>query len=157
LTTINDYVGRTVDVVAFQGTVPRGEVQLQQTLALPGTSGQVTTGIVKLGQRFLIELLTERGSLVHRPERGSTFMLEIRSQMIRTQTELYAAFARGLLDVRRNLRGEDRDSDPLDEQYVGAEIISVELSAGNAKVFVAVRSRDTSIPAAIMPIAVSVA
>src|SRR5690606_30103881 len=111
-----DYIGRTVDVVAFQGTQLRGEILLAQRLARPGTGGSVNTGIVKLGQRFLLELLTERGSMKHRPERGSSFMREVRSQRIRTVTELHAAFARGLLDVRRNLRGEDAEDDPLDEQ-----------------------------------------
>lgn len=154
MSTLNDYIGKTVDIVAFQGSQPRGEVQLQQTFALPGTGGTIATGIVKLGQRFLIEILTERGSLRHRPARGSTFMVEVRSQYIRTATELYAAFARGLLDVRRNLRAEESDSDPLDEQYGGAEIVSIELQAGNAKVFVAVRSRDPA-AVAVLPIAVS--
>jgi hypothetical protein len=156
LSTINDYIGRTIDVVAFQGSRPRGDTQLTQALALPGSGGAINTGIAKLGQRFLLELLTELGSMVHWPERGSTFMLEVRSQRIRTATDLYAALARGLLDVRRNLRGEDQETDPLDEQYGGAEIVSVELTDGNAKVFIAVRSLDPT-AVAIMPIEVSLA
>lgn len=156
MSTINDYIGRTVDIVAFQGSQPRGEVQLQQALVLPGSGGSISTGIVKLGQRFLIELLTERGSVPHRPARGSTFMVEISAQYIRTVTELYAALARGLIDVRRNLRAEETDDDPLDEQYGGAEIVNVELQAGNAKVFIAVRSRDPA-AVAILPIEVSLA
>jgi hypothetical protein len=156
LSTINDYIGRTVDFVAFQGSQPRGEVQLQQVLVLPGTGGAISTGIVKLGQRFLIELLTVRGSVPHKPGRGSSFMGEVQSQYIRTVTELYAALARGLIDVRRNLRAEESPDDPLDEQYGTAQIVNVELQAGNAKVFIAVSSRDPE-AVAILPIEVSLA
>lgn len=154
MSSVNQYIGRTVDVSAFQGSQPRGEVQLTQALALPGESGQLISGIVKLGQRFLIELLTMKGSLRHRPERGSTFMIEVYGQRIRTVTDLYAAFARGLVDVQRNLTAEDRESDPLDEQYAGATITRAEFQGGQAKVFVAVRSRDAH-AVAIMPITVS--
>lgn len=142
--------------MAFQGSQANGEVQLQQALVLPGSGGAIATGIVKLGQRFLIELLTEQGSIPHRPARGSTFMVEIHSQYIRTPTELLGALARGLIDVRRNLLAEETATDPLDEQYGGASVVSVELQAGNAKVFIAVQSRDPD-AVAILPIEVSLA
>lgn len=156
MSTINDYIGRTVDIVAFQGSQPRGEVQLQQILVPPGSGGSISTGIVKLGQRFLIELLTIRGSVPHKPGRGSTFMGEVQSQYIRTVTDLYAALARGLLDVRRNLQAEESEDDPDDERFGGAQIVNVELQAGNAKVFIAVSSRDPE-AVAILPIEVSLA
>ncbi len=89
MTVFNDYIGRKVDVLAFQGPVPVGEVLLTQSLALEGTGGMVTTGINFLAQRFLIELLTERGSIPHWPIRGTTFMTEIRSQFVRT-LEIYS-------------------------------------------------------------------
>lgn len=151
---IANYVGRTVDILAFQGSLPEGEVLLEQSLAVPGEGGRLTTGINKLGQRFLIELFTETGSKIYRPSRGSTLMLEARQGQIRTQTDLFAAFSRALIDVRRNLLSEETSNDPADERFGSAEIVSVELTPGRAKVFVAVSSRD---PAAkfIAPITIS--
>jgi hypothetical protein len=153
---LNDYIGRTVDILAFQGAKPRGETQLQQTLVAAGSGGAIVTGILKLSQRFLIELLTPRGSVPHRPTRGSSFMVEVSSQYIRTPMELEGAFARGLVDVRRNLQAEETADDPLDEQYGIAWVTSVEVQNGNAKIFIAIRSRDPA-AVAILPIEVSLA
>ena len=61
MSTVADYVGRTVDVVAYQGSGLGGERQLTQSLGREEDGkGQINTGIVKLGQRFLLELLTEQ-------------------------------------------------------------------------------------------------
>lgn len=150
-----DYVGRYVDLVVFHGTEAVGDVPLTQALTPPGQSGAVSTGIVKLGQRFLLELLTERGSVLYRPSRGSTFLTEVRSQRIRTVTDLRAALSRGLLDVRRNLQGEDSDKYPLDEQYGGAVVDHVTLHNGYARIYISVRSRDANVKV-ILPINISV-
>ncbi len=151
---VTEFVGRQVDVVAFYGTQEQGEILLDQTLFIVGESGRLTTGIVRLGQRFLIELLTERGSMKYRPERGSTFMLEVRRGQIRTQIDLFAAFSRGLIDVARNLRAYETDTDALDEKFGGSKITGVEFRPGEAKVHVEVRSQDPNV-IAILPINVS--
>jgi hypothetical protein len=83
-------------------------------------------------------------------------MDEVQSQFIRNVTDLYSALARGLIDVRRNLQAEESEDDPLDERFGSAQIVNVELQAGNAKVFIAVSSRDPE-AVAILPIEVSLA
>jgi hypothetical protein len=148
------YVGRTIDLAVFQGTAARGDIRLVQALALEGGSGAVTTGVVKLGQRFLMELFTELGSMKHRPERGSTFLLELRSGLIRTTTDLFAAFSRALLDVRRNLLSDEIADGPADEKLLSSEIINVELNGDHAVVSVRVTSQD---PAAQLILPVSMA
>lgn len=154
MSTIADYVGRTIDVLAYDGAVARGEVQLEQTLALDGQSGKICTGIQKLGQRFLIELLTERTTMPFRPTRGTDFMYEARIGRFRTQIDVYTAMSRALVDLRRNLQAEESDSDPDDERYLGAEIISVEYVPGEAKIWLRVYSQDAN-AVAILPISVT--
>lgn len=155
MSTIADYAGRTIDVLAFQGVVAKGHVRLVQALALEGESGRVTTGANKLAQRFLIELLTERGSMPFWPARGTTFLLEVSRGQVRTVTQLFAAISRGLLDARRNLTSEETDSDPDDERYGSAEVLSVEISDGTAKVFLRLQSRAADAKL-ILPIEISI-
>lgn len=154
-TTVADYIDRRVDVAAFQGTQEQGEVLLLQALAEPGGSGKVATGLVKLGQRFLLELLTEQGSMPFQTTRGSTFMTELRTGRVRTPADLSAAFHRALINVRRNLIADELDDDPGDERYESAEIAGLELTAGEAKLYIRLTSLSND-PAAIIPLAVTV-
>ena len=151
---VTDYIGRTIDVAAFQGQVRDGESQLLMDLAEPGTGGQILTGIVKLGQRFFMELLTERGTMIYRPDRGTLFLTELREGQVRSQVDLLGAFSRALIDVIRNLQNEETDSDPDDERIKSADVINVEFSPGEAKVFVEVASQDATAKE-ILPIKIS--
>ncbi len=137
-----NYVGRTVDVAAFQNVSAIQKTLLDQALASPGKSGTMLTGIAKLGQRFLLELLTEQESMPFLSNRGCSFMTEARLGQIRTQIDLSAALSRALLDVERNLTAEESDSDPDDEKYGSAEIDSVEYSGNGAKVAIRLSSQD---------------
>jgi hypothetical protein len=125
-----------------------------QALADPGKSGTVLTGIAKLGQRFLMELLTKRGSMKFLPNRGCNFMLEAQLGYIRTQFDLLSSFSRALLDVKANLQAEELDTDPLDERFGSADIDSLEFDGSNAKIFIRVTSLD---PNAIIILPVSTA
>jgi hypothetical protein len=81
-------------------------------------------------------------------------MREAQQQLIRTQVDLFAALSRGLLDVARNLRAYESDSDPDDERFASAEILNVTFTPGEAVVSMRVRSRDPNV-SAILPINVS--
>ncbi len=151
---MNTYVGRQIDIAAFQGFPGGQEVLLRQALADDGQSGKLVTGIAKLGQRFLLELLTERGSMPFDTERGSTFMQEARLGYIRSQTDLIAAYTRAMLDISRTLIAEEADSDPLDERFQDAVLASVEFSPGSASMSIQLSSLD---PAAQLVIPVPLA
>ena len=71
MSTVADYVGRTIDVLAYDGAVPAGEVLLEQIMAQPGEGGKIATGMQKLAQRFILELFTETGSQLYFPNRGT--------------------------------------------------------------------------------------
>lgn len=138
---VRSYAGRTVDYLAFDGMIPSPESQLSQTLAQPGQSGAMITGIEKLVQRFLIELLTEQGSLHYQPSRGTFFMTALRAGTIRTSQDLFSSFSSAEVDIRDNLKMEETlSADPEDERYAGSELLSASLLGDTASLLFSISS-----------------
>jgi len=130
---VKTYVGRTVDYLAFDDAKAAGDTLLTQTLVLPGQSGALITGIEKLVQRFLLELLTEQGSLEYDVNRGTLFITHIRAGYIRTSQDLISAFNAAEVVLRNNLRlEEDVKKDPADERYQTATLINATLTGDQA-------------------------
>ena len=155
MSTVADYAGRTVDVVAYQGSGLGGERLLSQSLGDANGDGRICTGIVKLGQRFLLELLTEQGSMMFLPLRGSTFMTEARLGYFRNQVDILSGLSRALLTIKRNLRAEESDDDPADERFGAAIITNIEYTPGEAKVFITLISRAGA-ATVVLPINVAI-
>jgi len=156
MSTVVDYVGRTVDVVAYQGSGFGGERQLTQSLGRAEDGrGMIITGIVKLGQRFILELLTEQGSMQFLPTRGCTFMTEARLGYFRNQVDVLAALSRALIGIKRNLKSEESNSDPDDERYGSVVVDSIEYVAGEVKLFLSLTSRAGAVTV-VLPISVSI-
>jgi len=129
--TVREYAGRTVDLLAFDGMTLQGEALLEPTLA--SGSGALVTGIQKLAQRFLIELLTEQGTLDYALNRGTLLMTQFRSGVLRTSQDLFSAFSSAEVDVRNNLRlEEDSTVDPADERYGSAQLLGATLLGDTA-------------------------
>jgi len=155
---IYDYIGRTVDYLAFDGAKPDngGEAKLSPAMVMPGKSGALTTGIQKLVQRFILELLTEKGSLQYQPSRGTLFMTYLRIGYIRTTSQLIALFNSSELDIRNNLRlEEDFVNDPLDERYANAELLSATLSGDMAYLSIRIHSQAGDSRSVIYPLRVT--
>lgn len=153
---VTDYVGRTIDLLAYQGAVARGERLLTQELAEPGNSGTIITGIHKLSQRFLLELLTERGSIAYLPARGCDFMTEANRGSWRTPLDIQAAFSASVTDISTNLKNEESSSDPSDERFSAAELVAVSLVAGDAAITIKITSLAGASRAVILPLSVIV-
>lgn len=136
----SDYIGRTIDLLAYQGAPGRGEVLTIQALAQPGKTGQITTGIQKLAQRFLLELLTEVGSIPHLPTRGCQFMVDANSGTFQNQYDVLASFSQSLVDITENMQSVEKDTDPDDERFDRAEVESVAFTPGNASISVRIYS-----------------
>jgi hypothetical protein len=102
---------------------------LTAALMLPGNDGMIIAGIDKLVQRFLLELLTESGSILFAPTRGCQFMAYLRMGHIRTSFDAHQLFNSALVDITRNLLSDQLLSDPTDEQFAGATLTSISLSA----------------------------
>jgi hypothetical protein len=103
-------------------------------------AGEVCTGIQKLAQRFLIKLMTKKGSRTYKLAEGTNFMLKMQQGRIRTETDMYAAFQLAELAAGRQLRAEETDADPDDERYSKAEMRALTVSPGYANITVELRS-----------------
>jgi hypothetical protein len=154
---IQDYIGRKIDILAYYTEETGvGEVQLKPELAPQGTGGLITTGIQKLAQRFLLELLTEKGSMLYLPTRGCDFMKEARLGYLRTPLDVMASFSAALSDIKRNLRLEESATDAADEKLASAEVLSVSLSGDKASVHVQVLSQAGTTRTVVAPLAVTI-
>lgn len=155
----NDYTGRKVDILAFDGPYTDNTFKMTQELyGASQTSGKVCAGIQKLAQRWLIEFLTPLGSVPYLPTRGCNFINQSRSGRIRTEADAFTAFTFASDKVAFNLRVEDNAGTyPDDEKYSAAELISLKLDVGS-KLSLSVRidslagvSRVFVVPLTVVP------
>lgn len=91
--------------------------------------GKSCDGIVKLAQRWLLEFLTEKGSIKFQPERGSNFVTRLRNGNIATESDVFLAFASAAADVGGNLRNAEEAEDPDTERLGYARLTKVSLSS----------------------------
>lgn len=148
-----DYAGRSYDFLALQNIKARGDARLGLELAKQGDSTYICVGVQKLAQRWLLEFLTERGSMPGLPARGTDFMTRVRQGRIRTEAALRAAFAFAEYDARVNLQKEEEITWPDDERLAGVNLISVAFLPGYANLRVGIASRAGVLRDIILPIA----
>ncbi len=147
-----DYANRKYDYLAFRNVAALGDQQLGLALYDGDTSGQICVGIQKLAQRWALEFLTERGSMPGLPARGCAFMTLVRRGVLRTQADVISAFNTEDLYITRNLRNEEYDGMPLDEQFADAELTSVAILPGYMNLHVMITSRAGAARAVILPV-----
>lgn len=153
--TTAQYGGRTIDFLAFENMKASGDAQLTQALVLPGQAGALITGIEKLVQRFLLELLTERGSLHYDLQRGTFFITKIRAGMISTSQSLFAVFNAAELELRNTLKmEEDKLNEPADECYKQATLLAASLLGDFATLSIQVQSMAEESRTIIYPLRV---
>lgn len=149
---LQDYATRRYDFLALEGVKPEGDNKLNLLLFSEDNSGQICTGIQKLSQRWLLEFLTERGSMVGKPTRGCDFMTRVRTGRLRNQTDVVYAFSYAETIVRRNLRDEETDDMPDDEKIAGAAAINIAFLPGYAMLAVEITSVAGTAREIILPI-----
>lgn len=129
-----DYVNRKYDYLALQNTtavtVGRRDKKLGLELFNKTTSGALTTGVQKLAQRWLLEFMTEQGSMPGLPNRGTNFMRAARTGQFRVPINVRGQFAAANMIIARNLRAEETDSMPDDEKFADAELLNVAILPG---------------------------
>jgi hypothetical protein len=104
----------TADVAAFEAKA------VQQ-------GSQLVTGIAKVGQRFLLILLTQPGSLVYEPLSGCAFTVDMEKGRWRTAADVLQSFASALLDVQRQMRSLETTTDPPNELFANAVLAQINL------------------------------
>lgn len=152
MTSIIEYAGRLVDLLAFDGAKPRGEAKLQMVLAQPGESGKICAGIQKLSQRYLLEFLTERGSLPYDEERGTDFLYEARAGLFSSSIDVLGAFARANSLAGDNLISDETDTDPDDERFASAEAESIAFEPGEVQIRIRLTSLAGDSREILMPV-----
>lgn len=147
-----DYKNRKYDFLAFQNVVPGRERQLGLALYAEDSSGQICVGIQKLAQRWVLEFMTETGSLRGRPGRGSSFLTALRLRNLRTTQDITFAFQAANLEIERQLKNEEYTGMPDDERFRAATLTSVTFYPGYLSLSVMIESVKGEARAAILPI-----
>ena len=78
--------------------------------------GDVVKGLAQLAQRVAIELMTEKGSMLYLPKRGTSFLTQMRTGVFRSEQALLTSFAAAAVDLVNNLRSEENYGDDPDER-----------------------------------------
>lgn len=97
-----DYTGRTIDLLIFQGVKATGKQPITTGFGLDD-GGEVCTGVQKVAQTWLTLFLTDRGSVLNKPLRGSSFLHAIRTGRIRVEEDVNAEFALAAQQVSQTM------------------------------------------------------
>jgi len=149
---IQDYATRRYDYLALQNVKAKGNSLLGLALFDEKTSGKICTGIQKLAQRWLLEFLTELGSMPGAPTRGCEFMAAARRGGFRTRLDVASTFGTADMTLRRNLLAEETPDMPADERFGAAELLdatvaptfAVDQRSGTSIVYLNMRVKITS-------------
>lgn len=121
---LSDYATRKYDYLALRDTSTKKKARLGLELFSPDDNGQICVGPQKLAQRWLLEFMTETGSMPGKPARGCNFMRAARTGKFLTKLNVENEFAFSAVTVRRNLINEEYAGMPDDERFVSAELLS---------------------------------
>lgn len=149
-----DYANRKYDYLALRNVQPLGEAQLQLELFNEKDSGQIAVGAQKLAQRWLLEFLTDRGSMPALPDRGTNFIRNIAGGNARNASDLRVIFDLASFDASVNLRAEEDNTWPQDERFSAASLINVNFTPGYANLQVEIVSEAGSSRSIILPISI---
>ena len=152
---VQDYQSRRYDVMAFQGVLPPGKTALlEQALASSASSGSIATGVQKAAQKFVLELLTSRGSWRFLPEQGTDFIAKLKRGELRTELDIFTAFNFAATRIIRKLQADQESSDPDDERIRSASLDKLALSGSTAKLFISISTAAGDTRQVILPIEV---
>lgn len=153
---LQDYANRKYDYLALQNVKTIGNANLGLELFNGQNNGKICAGIQKLSQRWLLEFMTEYGSMPGRPERGTGFMTGVRQGRIRNALTVESAFELASMLIRRNLQAEEYVGMPDDERFDSTELLSVAILPGYLQMRVKINSlagdsREVILPVATIP------
>ena len=152
---LSDYIGRRADIVAYFGDDPKKEVLLLADLDQDQQGGQVCVGYKKVAQRFIVKLLTVRGSIPYRPKSGCDFMLGLQRGQYRTSSDVYLAFGAAVALLRREFAAEDTGL-PSDEQFRNAKLSKTFFRDSTVVLYIDLTTQAGETAPLILPLNVSV-
>ena len=149
---VTGLTGRTYDVSAFRGQTATGLAVLDSALFNTNDPGEAITGIVKLAQWFVIELLTIAGSDPYDPTRGTNFMSTLLSGGVQTDTDLFVAFGFAVGIIRMRARQIETATTPTDEQFSAATITSATIAPGQVSMNILLTSAAGTARPVLLPL-----
>jgi hypothetical protein len=155
MSTVVDYRGRQADILAFKDIEPNKDSLTTMALARENDGGEITAGIQKLAQRWLLEMLTEEGTIPWEPERGTLFMTQLRLGLVRTTIEAEQLFFFAEDQARLNLILEEDDDMPDDERFGSASLVSLAVNGDLLVVRAELTSRAGKGVTLLMPLSVT--
>lgn len=123
---ITNYSGRAVDLFIFYGAQPVGDQLIRPGFGEEG-SGNQTTGIQKLMQKWAILFLTETGSMEYHPDLGTRFLTVASQGGLRDLETVRSEFRLAARRVEAALAAVESDDMPADERLQGAVLASANL------------------------------
>ena len=148
-----DYNNRRYDFLALQNTpTTSGDSQLGLELLTSDTAGQICVGTQKLVQRWLLEFLTEKGSMPGLPDRGTNFMPLVLQGLLRTEAAIIGAFNFAAYTTRVNLTKEEDNTWPDDERIGEAGLYRIAFLPGYANIGIVISSRAGVDRGIILPV-----
>lgn len=140
----------TRQALSFLRANPDGSIS--QVLFDVQGNGNTVTAQLKLGQRFVLHLMTPKGSILYRAKQGCNFVNQLRQGRAFTERDVFGAFAASMADVRSNMQGEEASTDPPAERFSRARITQIKVSRGSAIMTVAVQSLASEVLKVNMPL-----
>jgi hypothetical protein len=138
----------TFDLALFQPATPFAAASLAIT-----AGGRQVSGLEKLAQRFIVELMTPKGSMPFRSSRGTDFAAMVGNGSALSEFDIFSSFSHALLDAGAALQGEeDPVNDPPNERFSGAQLVSLSLNADALVLQVAVASLDGGVGTFSVPV-----
>ena len=152
-----DYTGRTVDVLIFQGVKESGNQPIETGF---GEAGYVCTGIQKVAQTWTTLFMTDRGSVLGKPTRGSGFFAAVRMGRIQVEDDVPAEFSLAAEQVRQTMEldaanaGSLPDDERLDEAILLGFTLSRELSILQLRINIKSLAGDSRVVYLPVPVAI---
>lgn len=152
-----DYTGRSVDLLVFQGVEEAGKQPIDLAW---GDTGYLCTGVQKIAQTWLVLFITERGTVLNDPERGTNFLQAVRSGRIQVEEDIPAEFSMAADRVSRLMDQDAADAGDLpdDERLDFAKLVEFSLDRVTSYLYLKILIR--SIPGAtrtvFLPISTSI-
>ena len=145
----SNYMGRSVDLVAWHGVKPKGWATLSQKLFNKDGKSEACTGIQRAVQRWIDTFLTPIGSVMFNRAKGTSFMLDVYTMCTENDvTDLFYLCNSDALEQIRN------NSDGLkdDEKVKTVSLDNIELFLGNLSIYVTLTTMAGESTQIILPI-----
>ena len=147
-----DYIGRTIDLLIFQGLQRTGDQPVYTSF---GTAGEVVSGIQKMVQTFAVLFLTDTGSVYAQQSMGTGFIPSVSRGLLRDESDVRRAFALASTLVQRTMTAEANKAKlSADETLASVKLtkVNIDRSRGFLSLYVQLTSEAGEGTEVLLPV-----